>query len=126
MTVVTSGQMAQPVKPRKRSGVKPATVISYVVLLSLAIIFVIPYYLIFRNALLTQPQILSFDWVWLPIPPHFENIQALFDDPSAPMATGLRNSVIIAVVQTFGQIMIASLAGRIPARGALPRFHPRW
>jgi multiple sugar transport system permease protein len=90
------------------------------VLIVLAVLFLTPYYLIFRNALLTQPQILSFDWVWLPIPPHFENLTEVLDDPLAPMATGLRNSAVVALVQTIGQIFIASLAGyglaRIPYR----------
>lgn len=103
-----------------RSRFSIATAIAYLVLAILAIVFLMPYYLIFRNALLTQPEITSFDWVWLPIPPHFENLVAIFNDPSAPMGTGLRNSAIIAVVQTVGQMFIASLAGfglaRIPYR----------
>lgn len=120
MSVATPGLENRPTKAANRSRLKPSTVLSYVALIALSILFLTPYYLIFRNALLTQPQILSFKWVWLPIPPHFENVQAIFNDPSAPMGTGLRNSVIIALVQTVGQIFIASLAGyglaRIPYR----------
>jgi multiple sugar transport system permease protein len=97
-------------------------VLKYVALAVLAIVFLTPYYLIFRNALLTQGQILSFDWTWLPIPPHFENLQEIMEDPLAPMGTGLRNSALVAFVQTVGQILIASLAGyglaRIPYRWA--------
>jgi multiple sugar transport system permease protein len=96
------------------------TILIYAALIVLSLIFLTPYYLIFRNALLTQPQILSPKWVWLPIPPHFENVQAIFNDPLAPMGIGLRNSVLIALTQTVGQIFIASLAGyglaRIPYR----------
>jgi multiple sugar transport system permease protein len=106
-------------RPR-RSQLKAGSVLAYAVLIVLAVLFLTPYYLIFRNALLTQPQILSFDWVWLPIPPHFENLTEVLDDPLAPMATGLRNSAVVALVQTIGQIFIASLAGyglaRIPYR----------
>ncbi|HEU5015661.1 MAG TPA: carbohydrate ABC transporter permease [Roseiflexaceae bacterium] len=95
-------------------------VLIYAALIVLSILFLIPFYIIFRNALMTQAQITSFDWVWLPIPPQFGNFAELFNDPSAPMATGLRNSAIIAIVQTFGQMFIASLAGyglaRIPFR----------
>ena len=36
--------------------------------IGLSVVFLTPYYLIFRNALLTQPQILSFTWNWLPNP----------------------------------------------------------
>jgi multiple sugar transport system permease protein len=113
--------------PRRGSSLKFGSVITYVVLVVLAILFLVPYYLIFRNALLTQGQILSFDWTWLPIPPHFENAQEIMDDPLAPMATGLRNSTFVAVVQTVGQIFIASLAGyglaRIPYRWANVVFY---
>jgi multiple sugar transport system permease protein len=105
-----------------RARISPGLVLTYIVLTLLAIVFLVPYYLIFRNALLTQSEITSFDWVWLPIPPRFENIQAIFNDPSAPMGTGLRNSAIIALAQTVGQMFIASLAGfglaRIPYRWA--------
>jgi multiple sugar transport system permease protein len=108
-------------RPR-RSPVKMGSVLTYAALAFLAILFVTPYYLIFRNALLTQGQILSFDWTWLPIPPHFENLQEIMEDPLAPMSTGLRNSTLVAIVQTVGQIFIASLAGyglaRIPYRWA--------
>jgi len=127
MAVVTSRLETRPAKSVARARPKIGLVVVYLALIVLAIIFLIPYYLIFRNALLTQPQILSFNWVWLPLPPHFENAQDLFNDPSAPMATGLRNSAIIAIVQTFGQIFIASLAGfglaRIPYRWATPVFY---
>jgi multiple sugar transport system permease protein len=92
----------------------------YGLLIILSILFLIPYYIIFRNALMTQAQITSFDWVWLPIPPQFGNLTELLNDPNGSMVTGLRNSAIIAVVQTFGQMFIASLAGyglaRIPFR----------
>lgn len=104
----------------KRSGLPIGMILIYLVLAILAIVFLTPYYLIFRNALMTQPQITSFDWVWLPVPPHFENVQAIFNDPSAPFANGLKNSLVIGILTTIGQIAVASLAGyglaRIPYR----------
>src|SRR5215207_4362693 len=127
MSIATPGLESRPLKPVARSRFKIGTVLNYAALIILSVVFLLPFYLIFRNALLTQPQILSFDWVWLPIPPHFENVQAIFDDPLAPMATGLRNSVLIGVVQTVGQIFIASLAGyglaRIPYRWSKQVFY---
>lgn len=127
MSVATPNLQTQPVRSPKRRRFKWSTFFSYLALIFLAITFLLPFYLIFRNALLSQPQILSFDWVWLPNPPHFENIQAIFDDPLAPMATGLRNSATVAIIQTIGQIFIASLAGyglaRIPYRHANKVFY---
>lgn len=127
MSVATPGLESRSMRPAKRRPVKISTILSYTLLSILSVVFLTPFYLIFRNALLTQPQILSFDWVWLPIPPHFENVQAIFEDELAPMATGLRNSVLIGVVQTVGQIFIASLAGyglaRIPYRWSKQVFY---
>jgi len=127
MSVATPGLESRSLRPAKRRPVKISTILSYTLLSILSVVFLTPFYLIFRNALLTQPQILSFDWVWLPIPPHFENVQAIFEDELAPMATGLRNSVLIGVVQTVGQIFIASLAGyglaRIPYRWSKQVFY---
>jgi len=112
--------VSAPPLARRRSRLKVGTLLTYAALVILSVLFLGPYYLIFRNALLTQPEIFSFDWIWLPLSPHFENLKELFDDPLAPMATGLRNSAVVALVQTVGQIFIASLAGyglaRIPYR----------
>ncbi|HEX2914071.1 MAG TPA: carbohydrate ABC transporter permease [Chloroflexia bacterium] len=92
----------------------------YAVLLILSIIFLIPFYVIIRNGLMTQAQITAPDWIWLPSELHLENLDKLFNDPIAPMATGLRNSLLIAVTQVIGQMLFASMAGyglaRIPYR----------
>src|SRR5689334_11886885 len=90
---------------RESPGSRPiksytGSILNYAALIILTILFLIPFYVIFRNALMIQAQITSFDWIWLPIPPHWSNFIDLFNDPSAPMGTGLRNSAIIAVVQT--------------------------
>ncbi len=127
MSVISPGLKSRAVKASARPRLRGRTILTYTLLIVLSLLFLTPFYLIFRNALLLQSQILSFNWVWLPIPPHFENVSAIFNDPSAPMATGLRNSVLIATVQTVGQIFIASLAGyglaRIPYRWANQVFY---
>lgn len=95
-------------------------VLLYAMLIFLSILFLIPFYIILRNGLMTQPQITAPDWVWLPTTLHFENLDKLFNDPLASMATGLRNSLLIAVTQVIGQMLFASMAGyglaRIPYR----------
>ncbi len=114
----TTLQRGAPARKPLSRYIGPA--LQYLLLILLAILFLIPFYIIFRNALLTQREITSFDWVWLPLPPQFGNFMALFNDPSAPMLTGLRNSAVISVIQTLGQMLIASMAGyglaRIPYR----------
>ena len=93
----------------------------YALLTVLALLFLFPFYLIVRNALMTQAEITSFDWAWLPKSPQWGNLRTLFNDKEAPIGTGLRNSAIIAIVNLFLQTLFASMAGyalaRIPVRG---------
>ncbi len=127
MSAATPGLETRLAKPAGRRRFRLGATLRYAALILLSLLFLLPYYLIFRNALMTQPQILSFDWIWLPIPPQFGNVQAIFNDPLAPMGTGLRNSAAVATVQTIGQIFIASLAGyglaRIPFRWSNQVFY---
>lgn len=98
----------------------------YAILTISALLFLIPFYLILRNALMTQPEITSFNWNWWPQALRWDNLTTLFTDPSAPMGTGLLNSAIIAVTETAGQLLFASMAGyalaRIPSRWSKPIF----
>ena len=92
-----------------------------VALVFLSLLFLLPFYLIARNALLSDRQITSFDWVWWPAVPRFENFSQLFSDPDIPMASGLLNSFVIAFVTLVFQMLFSSMAGyalaRVPARG---------
>lgn len=93
--------------------------IRYTVLIALTVVFMFPFYLIIRNSLMTQPEITGFDWVWWPAEAQWSNFVNLFDD--VDMATGLRVSAIIAIVNLVLQTLFASMAGyalaRIPFRG---------
>ena len=97
-------------------------------LVFLAILFLIPFYIILRNAVMTDPQITSFDWFWWsPEPQLVENLTELFGDVSVPTATGLRNSAVIATTQLLFQMLFASMAGyalaRIPNRASNVVFY---
>ncbi|MFL5662906.1 MAG: carbohydrate ABC transporter permease [Ktedonobacteraceae bacterium] len=99
-----------------------STVLSYVLLIILALLFLIPFYLIVRNGLASESEITSPNWTFFPSKLHFENIQELFNDTEVPFLDGMINSTIIAVLQTIGQILVSALAGyglaRIPFRRA--------
>jgi len=86
-------------------------VLNYILLILLAIIFLIPFYIILRNAFLPSKAITAFTWTWLPIPPSFNGWRDLLANTNANIVDGLRNSAIIAILQTLGQIAICSLAG---------------
>jgi multiple sugar transport system permease protein len=94
----------------------------YVPLTLLALLFLFPFYLIVRNALSTNRQITAFTWTWFPTAPQWGNLGVLFSDLAAPMATGLKNSALIAIITLVGSMFFSSMAGyalaRIPARGS--------
>ncbi len=116
----------QPPRPQRRGGPSTGeiigTVLRYTVLIVMAIIFLIPFYLILRNGLASEKEITSPDWTFFPSTLHFENIQELLSDPEQPFMDGMVNSATVAVLQTVGQILISMLAGyglaRIPYRRA--------
>jgi multiple sugar transport system permease protein len=95
-------------------------VLRYAVLILLALLFIIPFYLIIRNGLATEPEITSPNWTFFPSALHFENISQLLNDTEVPFLSGVENSAIISILQTAGQILISALAGyglaRIPYR----------
>lgn len=93
----------------------------YLVLIPLAVLFLFPFYLIVRNALMTQPEITAPTWSWWPATPQWHNFNDLFNNPEVPIGTSLRNSAILAVINLIFQTLFASMAGyalaRIPVRG---------
>ena len=104
--------------PRERLG----STLRYLLLVVGAVLFLTPFYLLVRNALSTDADITSPNWKFFPSHLQWHNITELFDDPSVPMWHSLMNSLVIAVVQTIGTLLLASLAGyglaRIPFRYA--------
>jgi multiple sugar transport system permease protein len=97
-----------------RRFVGPA--LRYALLIPLAFLFLFPFYVILRNALMTQPEITAPTWSWWAESTQWENFNALFDNPEVPMAHSLRNSVILAMVNLLLQTLFASMAGYALAR----------
>jgi multiple sugar transport system permease protein len=127
---MASAPMAQPTRPR--SGLYDwqrfayrylGPGLRYIVLIALALLFLFPFYLMIRTAVITQPEVASFDWVWWPQETHWrENLEGIFNDQTAPMSVGLRNSALIAGANLLLQTLFASMAGyalaRLPVRGS--------
>ena len=115
------GELVQPAGARTNSLRWTLLAIRYTLLIALTVVFMFPFYLIIRNALMTQPEITAFDWVWWPAEMQWSNFTNLFENAEIDMATGLRNSGIIAIVNLVFQTLFASMAGyalaRIPFRG---------
>ncbi|MEU8750180.1 carbohydrate ABC transporter permease [Streptomyces chartreusis] len=92
-----------------------------------ALLFLIPFYLIVRNALMTDPEITGENWKWFPTDIQWGNITEPFDDVTVDFARSLWNSVVVAVLHTTGILLICSMAGyglaRIPYRHANKVFY---
>ena len=105
---------------RRRRPLSLRTALLYGVLLALALVFLFPFYLMVRNAVSTDAQITAPSFIWWPDRIHWENFSELFSNVDVPILKGLRNSAIVAVVQTLVGVFLASLAGyglaRIPYR----------
>ncbi|MFC8359795.1 carbohydrate ABC transporter permease [Streptomyces griseorubiginosus] len=113
-------------KPRdKGRGVLGNTGL-YIAVSVAALLFLIPFYLIFRNALSTDPEITGENWKLLP---SFQwgNISELFNDPTVEFGRSMVNSLVVAVSSTLGTLLVCSLAGyglaRIPYKHANKVFY---
>lgn len=107
--------------------VRAGRALRLVLLIALALLFLIPFYLLVRNGLASEKDITSPEWTFFPREVRWENVGELFGDPSVPFARSLLNSALIAVATTLGTLFLASLAGyglaRIPYRHANKVFY---
>jgi multiple sugar transport system permease protein len=94
----------------------------YLALSIAAVLFLIPFYLVLRNGLASEQEITSPSWTFWPSKIRWENFADLFANPAVPLVRSLVNSVLVAVLQTAGQLLLCGLAGyglaRIPYRYA--------
>ncbi|MFI6100741.1 carbohydrate ABC transporter permease [Lentzea sp. NPDC051213] len=94
----------------------------YLALSIAAVLFLIPFYLVLRNGLATEQEITAPQWTFWPNEIHWENFAELFSNPAVPMVRSMVNSLVVAVLQTLGQLLLCGLAGyglaRIPYRYA--------
>jgi multiple sugar transport system permease protein len=95
---------------------KVGAIASHALLILLAVVFLLPFYILIRNALMLDPQITGFDWIWFPPEPQWKNFSDLFADSLVPMANSFRNSTLIAVTQTTLQVLMSLMAGYALAR----------
>jgi len=112
---------------RTRPGEVVGQLFRYLALLIASVLFLLPFYLIVRNALSIDPEITSPNWTLFPKTLHWENLTELFEDPAVNILQSLGNSAIVAVLQTAGQLLFSSMAGyglaRIPYRHATKIFY---
>ncbi len=92
----------------------------YVSLIVAAVLFLIPFYLLLRNALSPEAELSKRIWRWWPGTWEWSNFTKLFDNSEVPMLRSLINSGVVATIQTLGVVVISGMAGyglaRIPYR----------
>jgi multiple sugar transport system permease protein len=93
-----------------------ATTLRYAALTVLAVVFLLPFYLLLRNAFATQAEIASASWVWWPGEVDATGISRLFANENVALARSLANSAVVSVVQTAATVIISAMAGYGMAR----------
>jgi multiple sugar transport system permease protein len=81
-----------------------------------AFLFLVPFYLLVRNALSTDAEITGEHWKFFPTDLQWSNVSDLFDDTSVDFARSMWNSLVVAVSMTVGILLVCSLAGYALAR----------
>ncbi|WP_407938183.1 carbohydrate ABC transporter permease [Motilibacter peucedani] len=115
-------------RPHHRTpGSVLGAVARYGALVVATLLFLLPFYLMLRNALSAETDITSPDWTLFPKSLHWGNVKEVFDDPSVSFKQSLINSSVIALAQTAGTVLLASMCGyalaRIPFRFSTPIFY---
>lgn len=88
----------------------------YLLLAVLSGLFLLPFYVLVRNAFASNKLITAARWKWLPDQLDLTNVKALFADDNVGMVPALWHSVVMAVAQTGLTVLIALLAGYALAR----------
>ncbi|ROQ78254.1 carbohydrate ABC transporter permease [Streptomyces sp. NBC_01260] len=86
----------------------------------LTAVFLAPFYLMLRNALMDTQGLTSPEWSWWPSTMHWENFSSLFSDPALHMGQALGNSLLIAAITAPVSTLLASAAGYALARIPVP------
>jgi multiple sugar transport system permease protein len=85
-----------------------------------AFLFLLPFYLVLRNAFMTDREITSGAFALLPNPIQWGNIAETLSSSEVPILLGLRNSALFSIAQTILNVIIAAAAGyglaRVPFR----------
>ncbi|MEU4194004.1 carbohydrate ABC transporter permease [Kribbella sp. NPDC026611] len=103
------------------------TVLRWIALFIAVVLFLLPFYLILRNALSSEADITAPDWTLFPAHLQWGNLRQLFADTEVPIARALYNSAVVGILGTAGQLLLASMAGyglaRIPYKHADKIFY---
>lgn len=92
------------------------TAVRYGVLIALSLLFLLPLYVIVRNAFSTNANITAAQWNWLPDQLDLTNLHSLLANDSIGIGGAMLNSAAMATLQTVGTVVVSLLAGYALAR----------
>lgn len=87
------------------------TALAYAAASGLAVFFLLPFYVIWRNAFSSQQHIIAPRWNWWPDQLDGTTLAAVLGNPNYGVLGALGVSVVVAVVQTVLTVVIALMAG---------------
>ncbi len=87
------------------------TALAYVAASGLAVLFLLPFYVIARNAFSTQRNIIAPRWNWLPDQVDTTMLTTVLGNANYGVLSALGVSVVVAVAQTVLTVVIAMMAG---------------
>ncbi|MEV7384454.1 carbohydrate ABC transporter permease [Streptomyces sp. NPDC091215] len=126
MTTTTPGTHKSAPSKGRRGGLLGNTGL-YIATGVATFLFLVPFYVLLRNALTTDSAITGPSWEFFPTNLQWGNIKELFDDPQVDFAQSMWNSLVVAVSMTVGILLVCSLAGyalaRIPYKHANKVFY---
>ena len=96
------------------------TALAYVAASGLAVFFLLPFYVIWRNAFSTQPHIIAPRWNWWPDALDGTTLTAVLGNPNFGVLNALGVSTVVAVTQTVLTVVISLMAGYALARWRTP------
>ena len=96
------------------------TALAYAAASGLAVFFLLPFYVIFRNAFSTQQHLIAPRWNWLPNQLDTTTLQAVLGNANYRVLNALGVSVVVAVAQTVLTVVIAMMAGYALSRWRTP------
>lgn len=92
--------------------------VKIVALTVLALLFLLPFYVIFRNAFSSSEAFVAAQWRWLPDNLDFSVLTELFADNDLDLASAMVHSAVQAVSQTLLTVLVSFMAGYALARFA--------
>lgn len=97
---------------------------TYLAAVVFAIPFLLPFYLLVRNSLMTREELGALTWTWIPQEITLQGYRDAFASMTVPLAQSLGNSLIVAGISAPLSTLLASMCGYALARIRVPISTP--